>query len=455
MDEEYIMTIYGAIFRNFLFPAYEKLQARNTIRYLKDANDRLSDTTKDIEEFQLQKLKLLLLYCNKNVPYYRAQWEKIGFDPELITHVSELERLPVLTKDDVRNNYEDLIPSFKKGHNIVKSTGGSTGQPFHFELDIKSYETRQAIMWRGYGWMGAGLGVKSWFLWGIDCGEPNLKSQIKMGLYHGFHHRKIANSFALSQENMQSYVDSLNNYEPEAIVGYVAPLYLLAKYINENKVPIKAPKTLITGAEALHQFQREEMEKAFGCKVYNTYGCREFMLIAAECSEYGALHTNIDQLVVETVNDELKPVIDQKGDVLVTDLFNYGMPLIRYVNGDQATLTSNKCGCGNPLPLIKEINGRKLDIIQTKSGVELGGPFFPHLLKDYKGIEKFQVIQKSLDSIDLIYIINVDFHGDELASIETEIKRYTGEELDIRFKQVENIALTKAGKHRVTISELT
>lgn len=448
------MTIYGTMFRDLLFPFYEKIQGRNTPRYLKEANNRLSATTIAIEEFQLQQLKSLLIYCNKNVPYYQSQWEKIGFDPELITHVSDLEKLPVLTKDDVRNHYDDLIPSFKKVSNIVKSTGGSTGQPFHFELDVKSYETRQAIMWRGYGWMGAGLGVKSWFLWGIDCGEPTLKSQIKTGLYHGFHHRKIANSFALSQENMQSYVDSLNKYGPEAIVGYVAPLYLLAKYINTNKVKIKTPKTLITGAEALHPFQREEMEKAFGCKVYNTYGCREFMLIAAECPEYGALHANIDQLVIETVDEEHKPVIDKKGDVLITDLFNYGMPLIRYVNGDQATLSSSSCQCGNPLPIIEEINGRKLDVIQTKSGVELGGPFFPHLLKDYKGIEKFQVRQKSIDSIDLIYIINDKFNGDELAAIETEIKRYTAEELTIRFHQVDEIALTMAGKHRVTISEL-
>ena len=153
------MTIYGTMFRDLLFPFYEKIQGRNTPRYLKEANNRLSATTIAIEEFQLQQLKSLLIYCNKNVPYYQSQWEKIGFDPELITHVSDLEKLPVLTKDDVRNHYDDLIPSFKKVSNIVKSTGGSTGQPFHFELDVKSYETRQAIMWRGYGWMGAGLGV--------------------------------------------------------------------------------------------------------------------------------------------------------------------------------------------------------------------------------------------------------------------------------------------------------
>lgn len=448
------MNLYGQLFKSFIFPYFEKLKGRKTAEFVNQAEARLSSTSDELASYQLEHLKELLLFCNEHVPYYKKQWLNIGFDPAKVTSVEDLHKLPVLTKDDVKEHYADLVPAVNKGTNIKKSTGGSTGQPFHFELDLKSYETRQAIMWRGYGWLGAGLGVKSWFLWGIDLGEPTLKSQIKTKLYHSFNHRKIANSFAMNQQNMASYVKSLNHYKPEAIVGFVGPLYSFAKYINANKIKIKSPNVLLTGAEALHEFQRDELEQAFGCKVYNTYGCREFMLIAAECQQQKGLHINIDQLVVETLDKTRTPVMEQSGDIAVTDLFNYGMPLIRYINGDQATLSKRQCECGNPLPLIEKIDGRKLDIIKTNSGVELPGEFFPHLLKDFNGIERFQVKQKTLDAIDILYITNEHFTGGELASIDQELQRYTEQSLLINFHKVDEIPLTPSGKHRVTISEL-
>jgi phenylacetate-CoA ligase len=258
----------------------------------------------------------------------------------------------------------------------------------------------------------------------------------------------------MNKSNMQSYVDDLNSFKPQTIVGFVGPLYTLAKYINANKIPVVQPRSVLTGAEALHEFQREEMEKAFGAKVFNTYGCREFMLMAAECQQQNGLHINIDQLVVETLDEQRNPITEVKGDVAITDLFNFGMPLIRYINGDQATLTQRTCDCGNPLPLIEKINGRKLDIIKTSNGTELPGEFFPHLFKDYIGIERFQVRQKELASIDIYIVKNEHYSGTEPESITNELNRYLKQALAINFHIVADIQLTDAGKHRVTISEL-
>lgn len=448
------MSFYGKIFKNICFPFFEKVKGRKTATYLSAAQNRLHKPQKTIADFQLQQLKNLLLFCQEHVPYYQKQWQQLNFDPNTITSIDELSQLPVLTKDDIKRHYQDLVPNCKAETNIKKSTGGSTGQPFHFELDLQSYETRQAIMWRGYGWLGAGLGAKTWFLWGIDLGEPTFLSQLKMGLYHRFHNRKVANSFAMNSNNMTSYIKSLNSYKPEAVVGFVAPLFSLAKYINKHNVKINSPKVLLTGAESLLEFQREELETAFGCKVYNTYGCREFMLIGAECEQQKGLHVNIDQLVVETLNENRQPIKGGRGDIAITDLFNYGMPLIRYINGDQASLSESQCQCGNPLPLIDKIHGRKLDIIKTLEGGELPGEFFPHLIKDFKGIERFQVRQKSFTTVDIFYIANELFTGDELSAIESEIHRNTNHSLTVKFHCVDDIELTAAGKHRVTISEI-
>ncbi len=160
----------------------------------------------------------------------------------------------------------------------------------------------------------------------------------------------MLNSFAMNANNMHEYVDDINRYRPKALVSYVNPLYELAKYIIDNKLSVFSPKTILTGAEPLHDFQREVIEKAFNCNVYNTFGCREFMLMSAECREHKNLHINIDHLVVETVSEDGLAITGESGDLVVTDLYNYGMPLIRYLNGDRATLVNSSCGCNNPLP---------------------------------------------------------------------------------------------------------
>ncbi|WP_246034000.1 phenylacetate--CoA ligase family protein [Thalassotalea mangrovi] len=399
-------------------------------------------------------MRELLCFCQNNVPYYQKQWLDIGFNPNNLTSVEQLSELPLLTKQDVQDHYQALIPESKRISNMKKSTGGSTGRPFHFELDKGSYETRQAIMWRGYGWAGVDIGTKTWYLWGVDLGQQSWKHKLKDDLYHRFYHRRIANSFALSNDNFAEYTAELNHYKPKAIVAYVAPLYSLAKYINEHDVKVHQPEVILTGAEALLEYQRQEIQKAFRCQVFNTYGCREFMLIAAECAQQRGLHINIDQLVVETVDHNGAAVKNSVGDIVITDLFNYGMPLIRYANGDQGVISERQCSCSNPLPILESVNGRKLDIIRSPQGKILPGEFFPHLLKDFRGIERFQVRQKSLSSLDIFIVANDKFDDQVQSTIDGQIKAVMGEQLQVNFHQVSEIPLTSTGKHRVTISEL-
>ncbi|WOH36640.1 phenylacetate--CoA ligase family protein [Thalassotalea fonticola] len=448
------MNVYEKLFKSCLFPVYEKLHGRNTTTLLKAAQQRLNGDLQHLKFFQLAQLKKLLSFCQQQVPYYQKQWQQLGFNPQDVNSIDDLQQLPVLTKQLVSEHYDELIPSTKRETNIKKSTGGSTGRPFHFELDKYSDETRQAIMWRGYGWLQAGLGRKTWYLWGVELGKLNWLKRVKDWSYHRFHNRKIANSFLLNQHTFCDYIEEINAYQPQAIVSYVAPLYALAKFINSQKITVFPPQIILTGAEALLEYQRQEIELAFKCKVINTYGCREFMLIAAECAKQQGLHINIDQLVVETVDEQLQQIYDEPGDILITDLHNYGMPLIRYMNGDQACLSNRVCSCGNPLPIMENISGRKLDIIRNVEGGVLPGEFFPHLIKDFKGIERFQVKQKMLASIDLYYQVNKHFIGDELTQIEQQVKLLLSDSFKVNFHLVESIALSKSGKHRVTISEL-
>ena len=176
------------------------------------------------------------------------------------------------------------------------------------------------------------------------------------------------------------------------------------------------------------------------------------MLIAAECKRQNRLHINIDHLVVETLDDQQQPTVEV-GDLVITDLHNYAMPLIRYVNGDQGQLSPSVCPCGNPLPLLEQISGRRLDMIVTPGGRRLPGEFFPHLFKDYTFIKQFQVVQSTRDSLDIFWVTAAD-SAQQVDALVQALHRQIGEPMQIRVHTVDNIALTASGKHRVVVSQL-
>ncbi|MEH6625334.1 MAG: hypothetical protein V7739_02735 [Motiliproteus sp.] len=448
------MDSYSFFLRKALMPIYEMVKGKPLLHYLDEYEKHLTWPAEKLEAYQWERLQQLLKHCYETCEYYRTAWTAQGVrDIRDVTCRADFEALPILTKDIVNNHYKDLLSS-SFNNNIRKSTGGSTGQPFRFELNVDSNTRREAVMWRGYGWLGAGLGTKSLYLWGADLGPPTILKSLKTDLYHRFYNRKMLNCFSLSSMNMLEHIKDINDYQPKAMVCYTNPLYELARFINEGGYAVFSPETILSAAEPLMDFQREEIEKAFNCAVHDTFGCREFMLIAAECSSHGRLHINNDHLVVETVNDSGNPVVGRSGDLVVTDLFNYGMPLIRYQNGDRATLSSDTCKCGNPLPLMERVNGRKLDIIKTSSGKKIPGELFPHIFKDFSGIKRFQVQQKSLSELIIKIVASEEYKAEDQQCIAAEINKYASGELLLIFDLVEDIPLTAAGKHRVTICDV-
>lgn len=448
------MKLYPHFLRGVVLPALAMVKAKPLLHFVDNYTSHLKLSAKEIEALQWQALTDLLRHSYENCAYYRERWQAAGVDDiRTIDSLSQFRQLPILTKADI-SQHADRIRAVNYPQNIVKATGGSTGVPLRFELDLTSNTRREAIMWRGYDWLGAGLGVRTLYLWGAGIGQASTGRQLKENLYHWLYNRKMLNSFAMSPSNMAEYVAAFNRFKPDAMVAYVNPLYELALYILQHKVAVHKVDTILTGAEPLYEYQREKIEQAFGCRVYNTYGCREVMLIAAECREHKQLHINADHLLVETLDSAGNNVIGTSGDVVLTDLFNYGMPLIRYQNGDQATLHSDACGCGNPLPLMSSIDGRKLDIIKTPSGKLIPGELFPHLFKEFTAINKFQVRQQQLDQLQIAIVARNGLTDADKAKISAEINRYAEGELQLQINLVDDIPLTASGKHRVTVCEV-
>lgn len=446
--------IYASLFRRVLFPAYETgLRRRGTLGYIGEYGRSQWLDREGIEDLQWQRLQKLLRHCWERVPYYRNQWQGLGImAAEDIGSRADFARLPVLTKQDIRENFSALQADPALTGMMYKTTGGSTGAPLRFGYTRESYERRTAVMWRGYGWAGLVPGVRALYLWGGALGGASRTALLKDRAYHALFNRRMLDCFAMNEANLSEYAAGVKAFQPQVIVSYVTPLVHLAQWICETGQAIDGVRGVIGAAEALHGFQRPLIEAAFpGARVFNTYGCREFMLVASECEHHDGLHVNADHLHVELLGVDAS----MPAELAITDLSNYGMPLLRYLNGDLATAhVGRDCACGRALPRLGQVVGRKLDMIRSIDGRLLPGEFFPHMFKDVAGVRNFQVVQSRLDGLLVKVVPDAAFGDAEERYVRDQIARVLGNTVTVDLQRVDEIPLTPSGKHRVTISEV-
>lgn len=444
--------LYEPLFRRVLYPAYESLiRGRRTLAYKAEYEASAWLPAERIAELQWVKLQKLISHCWQQVPYYRERWTSLGIGhPGDIRSPSDYAGLPVLTKQEVRDNFERLKAHSLRDRLLYKTTGGSTGEPLTIGYTRESYERRTAVMFRGYGWAGAKLGRRVLQLWGAGPGPQPLKES----LHHAAFNRRVVNVFTMSDANMGGYAEEVNRFRPEVIVAYVASVVRLSQWLLDNGLPVHRPKAVLCAAEPLHDHQRELIERAFGCPVYNTYGCREFMLIASECEQRAGLHVNADHLCVE-LGEPVFAGVDGENprQVLITDLHNYGMPLLRYANGDIASPRHGHCSCGRGLPMLGKVNGRSMDALRTPQGHYIG-EYLEYLIFNTPGIARFQALQQRLDEIEISVVRQAGFEESSLQQIQADMRKAFGEGVRLSFRYAEDIPLTPSGKLRVAVSTL-
>ena len=175
------------------------------------------------------------------------------------------------------------------------------------------------------------------------------------------------------------------------------------------------------------------------------------MLIAAECEAHEGLHLNSDHLHVEFADgpDAVGP-----SDLIVTDLHNHGMPLMRYVNGDLGTPSRVRCPCGRGLPKLAKVDGRKLDALRLRDGRLLPGEYIVYVFLPITGIKQYQVVQQELDVLRVRLVPDAGYDASVDERIREGFRKLAGDNVRIEFETVDAIALTASGKRRVTICEL-
>jgi len=447
------MDLVKFTYKHVTFPLLDKIRRINSLEYLRSLERSQWFPPSQIEEMQMRKLSALLNHAYNNVPYYHRTFKERGLRPEDIKKISDITKLPILTKESIRKNATDLLAvDFKRYKPKVFVSSGSTGKPLKYYIDASSHTAFVASRWRSWKWAGYEFGDKYASLAGLAL----VPAQITLSkrIYEHFLLRNLPLSgMNMNEQNMAKYVEKLKHFKPQFILGYPSTLYIFAKYLKNNGVYIKFNAVMTTG-ETLFKHQRELIEEQFNCKVFDMYGCHDGNQYAAECSEHSGYHMSSEIAITEFVKDGEHVSFGERGEIISTDLHNYSMPFIRYSVGDVGIPSDELCNCGRKLPIMSSIEGRVMDFITFGDGTKISGHTLSIMFTDL-GIEQYQVIQEAKDRLLIKIVKGANYSKKDLDQIVNTILRSTSENVDIEIVYVDSIPTTKAGKRQYIISKVS
>lgn len=406
---------------------------------------------KDLEDIQLKKLRKLIIHAYNNVPYYRELFLKANIDPE-IKKIEDIQKIPIITKKDIQANYEKILAcNIDKGQCKVTNTTGSTGIPLSVYSDKKALMYSSAIVYYAFFESGLKLNDSIVELTGIieDCTGTIIKKNM-----------------VSSQDQPEKIIQMLKRYNPNVLYSFPSVFKTLSHqmidHIPDQVVDNKMKKvngldnirSIFTHGETLTQACRETIESAFGVDVYNTYGSTEFNRLAFECGEHSGLHMISDSAVIELVKDGQNVGPGEEGEIVVTGLYNYAMPLIRYKLGDIGIMAEDdyKCPCGRNWPLIKSIEGRTDDFLTLPSGRVIS-PRNINIIDNVPGIIQYRTIQEKRDRFRVQVVPANNYTIDTDRQIKEQIKLgCVGEDVNIEIELVDNISRERTGKLKTIIS---
>jgi phenylacetate-CoA ligase len=409
-------------------------------------------------EYQRERLRNLLTRAVKDVPYYRNIANGHGLDPMHDDPEKALSVFPVLTKGIIRAHADELVSEHPGQGVYENSSGGSTGEPVKLLQDqeyLSEIPTHVFDEFCGYE-----FGDRLAVLWGSERDILQKSKGYKQKLFNRFYYRqRILNSFRMSNEDMDAFCALINRFKPPYMLAYVQSANELAKYAEERNIALHPMRGIIVSAGTLYDDFRERIESVFGCPVFNRYGSREVSLIAMECEQHRGLHQSIFTQYTEIVDADGNPTPSgEMGRVLITNLTNHTMPLIRFDIGDMAVPSDRVCPCGRGLPLMEKVVGRTVNVFKTAAGVLVDGEYFTHLFYGIAEIKKFQVVQTGLKDIEIKYVINdaVPLKDMEptLRGMREKILVVMGADCAVKFHELSDIAPSASGKYIYTISDI-
>jgi phenylacetate-CoA ligase len=416
--------------------------------FLHDAQSRVFWTTEQMFAFRDERLRSFIRHCSTTVPYHRKIFFDLGISPEEINSIKDLQYLPVLTKKDVQDHYQQLVSDVvPQNERIIAHTSGTTGGGLRFAVTRSALQEQWAVWWRYRHWHGIQMGTWCGYFGGrsivpISCAKPpfwRYNVPGKQILFSGYH---------MNQENMPNYVDCLRKWKPQWLHGYPSLLSLMAEYMMSSGCDLGYEiRWITTGAENLLPQQATLIEKVFGVTPRQHYGMAEAVANFSECDR-GKLHVDEDFAAVEFLpNDD-----GLSYRVVGTNFTNPATALLRYDVEDNVTLDGENCSCGRPGRIVTRIDGRKEDYVILKNGTRIGR--MDHIFKDMVNIREAQIYQKHPGEIILRIVRAGHYSNKDAESLLSETRKRVGENALIHLEYVDRLERSKTGKLRFVVSEL-
>ena len=457
------MDLYGRLLRDVAYPAWEGLvRGRPTADLMSYLGETEWMPIEALEALQAGLLRRLLRHASAHTPHYRDVLARAGAHAEDFRTVADLAKLPLLERDVARESVEARTSTAPPFATVKKGTSGTMGRPMVLSYNDESRFWREATKWRGYGWAGYEPGAKTLHFWGFGATPPATRfGKYKVKIDRALKREWYVDCTPRGDDHLADVVAAIKELRPDAILCYAQAGAALARCVNRMGARDWDTIPIITGAERLWPHDREAMTQAFGPALFETYGCREFMLMASECRAHDGLHCSMENLVVEVVVREADGTTraarpGEVGEVAVTDLHNLANPFIRYINGDLATVMApGKCGCGRSLTRIASVEGRVTETLRDADGNPVSGLVFNVVFADLAPYARqFQVVQ-SRDGRLTLKLVTMDggaLPAEPRAKVETYIAKYMPR-VPLAIESVADIPVTAAGKRQVVVVE--
>ncbi len=424
-------------------------------KFYRSISENHKASSEQIVHFQAAQLKKIIYTIAPKIRYYKELFAKTKFPPQDKFHLSDLEMIPVLNKEVIRNQTGDFLNPEVKSRIITLNTSGTTGTPLKIFCNAEVRQKNYAFFSRFLESVGVNPGGSRATL-GSRLVVKGEQSKPPFWRYSISQKSLFMSSYHLSEKNIASYIEILKKMKPSYIDAFPSSIYSIAEYALRNGISLHGTTpAIVTSAETLHEFQRKTIEETFGTPVYDQYGSVEMCVFIAQC-RCGNYHLNSDYSYVELINEKGERAgPGEEAEVVCTGFINHVMPLIRYRIGDKVLMSSAGkpgCDCGSNFPLIKKVLGRTDDVIRTPDGRRIG-----RLSGVFRGypVREAQFKQYRPDEIELLIVKDYQYSNETELKIMQEIRKRTGPLLNCRIKYVERIERGKGGKMRLVISHIT
>ncbi len=403
--------------------------------YLAKLNRNPWKTKEEIEKLQLNLLKQIVEHAYRTVPYYHNLFRSVNLSPLDIKKLEDIKKIPITRKDDLRilDIKQRLSSKYPLNNLTMYKTGGSTGKVVKVFNNHTLVDLRVASIFRTY--------LNNGYQFTDKIGVLQFNPIKKQFLYKFGILQRVEIPFQLSLDRQLDMLQALN---PAVLEGYPSRLSSVSRAIIKNKIKRITPKLIITNSEILTESVKNNIVSCFGIQPTNVYASWEFGNIAWECPRHEGLHINADLLKVEILKNEEADTSDETGEIVVTDLFNKAMPLIRYATGDIGVKTSRLCTCGRKFPMIDKIIGRTSERLFLANGTETNATTaISEIMKHAVGVSEYQAIQYKKGELDILVIADEQFNQQKEKELENKLLK------SLQLEEVQNIRVQKLKKTEV------